>query len=48
MVTKTELNDNYDKDKLILYEYPKPQYGISVIDFYKHCENGKNIDIDNL
>ena len=25
-----------------LYEYTKPSYGLSVLDFYKHCEAGVN------
>lgn len=25
---------------LVLYKYDKPKYGISVIEFYHHCENG--------
>jgi len=45
---ETELNNNYEKMNLILYEYIKPECGISVIEFYKHCESGINIDIDNL
>jgi len=43
---KHELNNDYDKNKLFLYEYTKPKYNISTEQFYKHCENGKNIKLD--
>ncbi len=28
---------------LCIYEYSKPKYGVNVLEFYKHCENGKNV-----
>ena len=37
-----DINSINDKD-LCIYKYTKPNYGISCIDFYRHCENGKNI-----
>lgn len=40
---KDELNNNYNYMNLCVYEYTKPKYGLNVFDFYKHCENGKNI-----
>lgn len=40
---KDELNNNYAKENLVLYEYKKPKYHISVLDFYRHCEVGKRI-----
>ena len=40
-----ELKSNYQTNKLIIYEYKKPKYHISVAEFYKHCENG---DVVNL
>lgn len=40
---KYELNNNYNSMNLCIYKYDKPNYGISCIDFYKHCEKGKNI-----
>ncbi len=43
---KHELNNQYKKENLKLYEYKKPKYHISVQEFYSHCENGlpiKNI-----
>lgn len=43
-----ELNYNYKMENLILYEYNKPNYGISVMEFYKHCENGITINIEKL
>jgi len=45
---ETELNNCYQKEQLMLYEYTKPKYGISVIDFFKHCEKGEKIDINNV
>ena len=43
-----ELNDEYNEDNLVIYEYEKPKYNISVKDFYNHCENGTKIDLDKL
>lgn len=43
-----ELNDKYIKDNLVIYEYTKPKYNISVSDFYKHCENGNLVDLDSM
>jgi hypothetical protein len=43
-----QLDGVFNKDNLCVYEYLKPKYGISVSDFYNNCENGINIDIDNL
>ncbi|MBE6156461.1 MAG: hypothetical protein E7161_01815 [Firmicutes bacterium] len=45
---ETELNNTYESNNLMLYEYEKPKYGISVKEFYKHCANGKNINVDSL
>lgn len=39
---KNELNNCFNNRNLCIYEYKKPKYHISVIDFYHHCENGKN------
>ena len=41
----TELNDKYNEKNLKIYEYSKPIYNISTLDFYKHCESGKLIDL---
>lgn len=45
---KDELNNNYKEKNLYLYEYKKPKWGISIPEFYKHCESGKLIDPNNL
>lgn len=42
---KYELNNQYNKNNLVIYEYSKPKYHISVLEFYKHCEQGKFMDI---
>lgn len=42
---KFELNDNYEKENLILKEYSKPNYHISTLEFYHHCELGKIINL---
>ena len=35
-----ELNNNYKKDNLVIREYKKPKYHLTVQEFYKHCEEG--------
>lgn len=40
-----ELKDKYDDNNLVMYEYDKPKYNISVQEYYKHCEKGKTIII---
>ncbi len=42
---KYELNNNYNSNNLLLREYKKPKYGISVIEFYHHCEQNEIINI---
>lgn len=42
---KDELNNKYNYMNLCIYEYSKPNYGINVLEFYKHCENGNHIII---
>ena len=42
---KAELNNNYDPMNLCIYKYDKPKYGITCLEFYKHCEKGENIII---
>lgn len=42
---KYELNNNYNPMNLCIYKYIKPEYGITCLEFYKHCEKGKNIII---
>ncbi|MCI8671602.1 MAG: ASCH domain-containing protein [Bacilli bacterium] len=45
---KYELNNNYNSLGLVLHEYKKPKYHISVQDFYNHCDYGKYIDFEEL
>ena len=45
---ETSLNGDYTLENLAMYEYQKPEYYISMIDFYKHCEEGKEIDLNSL
>ncbi|MEG2348156.1 MAG: ASCH domain-containing protein [Clostridia bacterium] len=45
---KYELNENYTKQNLFVREYKKPNYHISVQDFYSHCETEKYIDLGIL
>lgn len=44
---KHELNDNYTKENLCIYDYIKPKYHLSVLEFYKHCESGINISLED-
>lgn len=45
---KMELNSNYQKNNLLLREYFKPNYNLSVKEFFNHCEKNNPIDLDNL
>lgn len=45
---KYELNNIYTNNNLVLYEYKKPKYNISVQKFFKHCESSKKILLDLL
>jgi hypothetical protein len=38
-----ELNNKYDNMSLCIYKYEKPKSGLNALEFYKHCESGKNI-----
>ena len=42
-----ELNNQYTKENLALYEYKKPKYHITVQEFYHHCENGTYINLNS-
>ena len=42
---KFELNNEYESENLVLYEYSKPKYHIGTKEFYSHCETGKKIMI---
>lgn len=43
-----DLNYNYNNNNLVIYEYEKPQYHISTLEFYKHCEKGKFIKVNTF
>lgn len=45
---KYELNNNYNKNNLCIYNYKKPKYHLSVLEFYKHCESGINISLEDM
>lgn len=45
---KDELKNKFKQQNLVLHEYQKPSSHITVQEFYKHCENNDNIDLDNL
>lgn len=45
---KYELDNDYVVGNLVLHEYKKPKYHISVQEFYIHCDYGKYIDLDTL
>ncbi len=43
---KEELPSNFNNKNLCLYDYKKPNYGISCMEFYKHCEMSTNINVE--
>lgn len=43
-----ELHYQYVQKQLVLYEYRKPKFHISVQDFYQHCDEGRTIDFNEL
>ena len=43
-----ELSDQCLEKNLKIYEYTQPKYHISTQEFYRHCESGKLIDLDNM
>lgn len=45
---KYEIDNDYNESNIVLYEYSKPTYHISVQEFYKYCESGIKINIGNL
>ena len=45
---KYELNNQYENENLVLREYKKPKYHISVQDFYNYCDDGRYIDFNAL
>ena len=44
----TELQNNYNENNLLLREYSKPNYHLSTLEFYKHCENNNPINLNEL
>lgn len=38
-------NNNYIDSNLCIYNYSKPKSNITVQEFYRHCENGIEIDL---
>lgn len=45
---KYELDNDYVVENLVLHEYKKPKYHISVQEFYNHCDYGTYIDFEKL
>lgn len=45
---KYELDNDYVEENLVLHEYKKPKYHISVQEFYNHCDYGTYIDFEEL
>ncbi len=44
----SELHHEFEPNNLCLFSYKKPSFGITVLEFYQHCENGKRIDLDSM
>lgn len=40
-----ELNNKYEKEKVVLHEYNKPKYNIGVNEFFNHCDKGRYIEL---
>lgn len=38
-----ELNNKCDDINLFIFKYTKPRYGINLLEFYHHCENGEKV-----
>ncbi len=45
---KYELNNNYNQNNLYIYNYKKPKFHLNALEFYKHCENGNNISLEDM
>lgn len=45
---KYELDNDFVLENLVLHEYKKPKYNISVQEFYNHCDYGTYIDFEEL
>lgn len=37
---------NIDNNETIIYEYSKPNYNITALDFFNHCESGTKIELN--
>ena len=44
---KSELNNKVLINNLVLYEYKKPPKNLTVQQFYKHCESGKKVTLND-
>ena len=40
---KNEIKGEFEPKNLCIYKYNKPKYGITPLEFSKHCEKGENI-----
>ena len=43
-----ELGGKYEPQNLVIYEYDAPKENLSCLEFYNHCERGKQVQIDSL
>ncbi len=44
---KYELNNNYNENCLNIYNYKKPKNHLNILEFYKHCESGVKISLED-
>lgn len=44
---KYELNNNYNENCLNIYNYKKPKNHLNILEFYKHCESGVKISLQD-
>lgn len=42
------LPDDYDKDRIAIYDYPEPLMNLSSDEFYRHLETGKKISTKGI
>ncbi|MBP3765599.1 MAG: hypothetical protein J6G98_00265 [Bacilli bacterium] len=42
---KLKFSKDKNIDDIVIYNYEKPKYGISSNEFFKHCEEGKRVNI---
>ena len=42
------LPDDYDKDRIAIYDYPEPLINLSSDEFYRHLETGKKISTKGI